>query len=391
MSESYYDILEVTKTTSAEEIRIKWKKLSMKYHPDKLPVDKRDWGEAKMKDINEAYKVLNDPRTRQQYDMFGKDFANNGGGGGFNPADLFRQANNNNDGIEPILVVVDMTMEEIFSGIKKTQTIIRNSHCKECLGTCYEDKKKHICANCKGSGQVLKHVQFGPILQTVPQPCPKCNSTGVFSSTIKKCLKCSGKGLVTENHIIEINIEAGASSHNDMQIPNTGNQKIGDNKRGVVIVKINELDHSLFDRGSVCNNSINMTNISMKITLTLCESLIGFSKIFTYLDDTKFVIKSSEVIQNGDIKMIKGKGLPYKNSKYTFGDLIVKFSVKNDKIDPSKIPQLYELLTGEEYKSPIDDHSDVIIPEKMISAENYVMNDDDQDEQPNMQQGCTQQ
>jgi DnaJ-class molecular chaperone len=414
--DSYYNILEIKKTATPDEIKKKRRDLSMKYHPDKLPSDKREWGEDMMKKVNEAYNILSDPSKRKDYDRLGRDFENiknsiPGFNNDFDPEDMIRQfrgpcqtqEQQEKQKVEPIMIFLDVTMEEIYSGFTVKRNITRVSFCQYCNSTGFEDKKKHNCATCKGKGHIIKNVEITPkISQPMKMPCLKCESTGNYAANVKKCKFCFGKGIINEKHIMEITMEPGIAKDNAFEISNEGHEIPKDVqekfKRGSVVIRINELPHSVFKRGNIYNGKINKTNISMELEIDLCESLIGFVREIKCLDGNSIYIDNYDIIQNNDTKVIKGKGIPQRGSRTKFGDLFIKFKVKLpplNRIPEKNISKLYQLLEGKKYDSrklhttPTD-----IIPVDMKTSEGYInihdINGDDSSE-GGAGQGCAQQ
>ena len=231
----YYEVLGVAKNASDAEIKAAYKKMAIKYHPDRNPGNKE--AEEKFKEAAEAYDVLRDPQKRQQYDQFG--FAGMGGQGGFGGAsmnmdDIFSMfgdifgGHGGFGGFEgfsgfggfgggsaghktykgaDLRLKVRLTLEEVATGVTKKFKVRKHVTCTACNGTGSADGKKETCSQCKGSGSIYKTINsmFGRMqTQTV---CPSCNGTG---SVIKnKCPKCNGEGVVNGEEIIEVAIPAG--------------------------------------------------------------------------------------------------------------------------------------------------------------------------------------
>src|SRR5438046_759399 len=147
---SYYEILGVGKTASDEELKKKKRELAIKYHPDRLPEDKKDWGTEMFKKVQEAYDVLSDPKKRKIYDKFGKEGLQNGGMdptmGGFNPEDLFPGIfkSKKNNKIAPIKIRLDVSLENLYLGKEFDYEIERFTLCKNCDNTGFSDKQKHL-------------------------------------------------------------------------------------------------------------------------------------------------------------------------------------------------------------------------------------------------------
>lgn len=392
--ESYYDILEISKNASFEEIKKKRKELSMKYHPDKLPEDKRKWGESMIKKVNEAYEVLSDPEKRELYDKFGKNFQQFGMGGmdgmgGFNPEDIFgglfsgrqKQQRQQRHHVEPIQIRIDVTLEDLFNGKVYTKEIERFTLCDNCDNTGFEDKQKHSCTNCNGNGNVMEMRKIGPgMLQQIRRQCDKCNGSGSYADNVKKCKKCNGHSVYKEKHTITINIEPGMCNGDCIEIVNEGHpfpkeiqSKQNKQTRGNVNCIINEIPHKVFKRGIVFNEQMNPANLSITIELELHEALCGFVKKFKHLDGSDVYIDNYDVIQDGNIKIIEHKGLPYRGNKFRSGNLFVKFKVTAPtKFSDTTRNKLYELLTGKKFNnSKVHKIPSENYPVELKSIENY--------------------
>ena len=229
-SKNYYEILGVDKQSSDEDIKKAYRKLAMKYHPDRFSgaseAEKKN-AENKFKEISEAYSVLSDKNKRQQYDNFGSDFANKSGGfSDFNVNDIFnqffgedssfsdffggsssRKTNSSQKG-ENLKITIKATLEEIALGVKKKINLSRNVSCKWCHGTGSLDSKNIItCKSCKGSGYTTRVVKtvFGSMTMS-RSVCPDCNGTGKIITN--PCKHCNGSGVEyeTTNETIHIPI-----------------------------------------------------------------------------------------------------------------------------------------------------------------------------------------
>ena len=392
--ESYYDILEVSKTATLAELKKKKKELSLKHHPDKLaqdlPQDQRDFSEKMIKKINEAFEVLSDPEKRQLYDKYGKEGLNNqspfGRGGpfnggtpfnpfsGFNPEEIFgnmfagKQQQQQQVKIQPIQIHLDMTFEEIYSGKKYTKEIERTNVCSKCDATGFEDKQKHNCTTCNGKGTRIEINQMGPgMIRQTRSLCNDCNGTGNDKNAPTKCKKCKGDCVIEEKFSVTFDIEPGLRRGDHIIIQGKGNiSPKQPDKRGDIIVIINEIEHSIFKRGIVYDGKLNPANLAIEIELELHEALCGFVKKFKHLNGEDIYIDHYNIIKDGDLKVIKDKGFPYKGKKYQNGDLFVKFKIKYPQgmdDNESLKKKLYELLTGTKYdnskvhKIPKDKHS----------------------------------
>ncbi|ARF11718.1 DnaJ domain protein [Klosneuvirus KNV1] len=411
-NESYYDILEVSKDATAVEIRKKKKQLSLKNHPDKLPPAKREWGEDRIKKINEAFEVLNDPEKRKIYDEFGKDGLKekNHGPPGFNPADFFPQmfARKQQQKNKPLQIHIDMTLEEIYTGKDYTKEIDRLSQCGDCNCTGFQDKKKHNCPSCQGKGMKIEIRQIGPgMMQQSQQVCFECYGSGNDKKASNKCKKCNGNGVFEESYTINFHMDAGCHKGDHIIIKGEGNASPEFNKRGDIVIVVNEISHDIYKRGVVFKGTMNPANLLMEIEIELHESLCGFVRHFKYVSGEELYIDHNEYVKDGELKVMIGKGLPYKGKPYKFGELFIKFKVKYPETldnDVQLKKKLYEALTGTTYDAkkihklpknitPVDlnemcDYETLQQLNEMHNNPEFD-NDNDQDEDGNVQ--CAQQ
>ncbi|QKF93745.1 DnaJ chaperone protein [Fadolivirus algeromassiliense] len=408
--ESYYDILGVSKNATIEEIKLKRKELSKKYHPDKLPAEKREQGTERFKKITEAYEVLSDPEKRNIYDQHGKEGLKahadgfNFNGGGFDPTeifgDIFGKRKQQSVRVPPIQIRVNVTLEDVFTGKDFIQEIERFSVCNICDNTGFEDKGKHDCTVCKGSGFKMEMRQIGPgMIQQFQRPCNNCEGSGK-DNKFPKCNKCNGKGLVEEKVKLSFKVEQGMCKGDIIEIKNEGHELPKDvpglYRRGDVMFVVNEIPHETFKRGVVYDGKMNPANIAIEVELQLHEALCGFVRSFKYLDGTQMYIDNYDIVKDGDVKIIKNKGLPQKNRTYLSGDLFVKFKVTYpENIADNTKSKLFELLTGKKYNSstvhklPSDAYT-----VDMKDVKDYVPNDNYYDEDDDHQEGgvqCAQQ
>jgi DnaJ family protein A protein 2 len=394
--ESFYDILEVSKEATLAELKKKKKELLLKHHPDRLTTpEEKEHGEIMSKKINEAFEVLSDAEKRTAYDKFGRASlgpgspfgpdgpfapggAFNGGGGGFpafNPQEIFenmfggaRHQQQAPQKIQPIQIQIDMTYEDIYNGQKFTREIERTSPCIKCDGTGFEDKQRHNCQMCQGRGTKVEIKQIGPgMIQQVRGTCMDCQGSGNDKKSPAKCKKCKGDATIEEKHTVTFDIPQGVYPGDNIIIKNQGNVSTRSSTiRGDVIISVNELEHTTFKRGIVHNGKLNPANLAIEIELQLHEALCGFVKKFKHLDGEDIYIDQYEVVKDGELKVIKNRGLPYKGKSYQYGDLFVKFRIKYpDGFNENELlkKKLYEILTSAKYDSnkihkiPKDKHS----------------------------------
>ena len=234
----YYEILEVSRDCSGAELKKSYRKLAMKFHPDRNPDDKE--AEEKFKQINEAYQALSDDEKRSIYDRYGKEGLNRQGGGGFGGGgmDDFRDIFNSMFGggggfgggfgqarrnpgqkyAQDFEQELSLKFHEAVFGCEKKIDISYKVPCDDCKGTGAKDAKLKTCDYCGGQGQVV--MRQGPM--TFAQTCPQCKGEG--KTIAEKCGSCHGKGFKTKDETITINIPAGVDSGNRLRAQGYGNQ-----------------------------------------------------------------------------------------------------------------------------------------------------------------------
>ncbi len=356
----YYEILEVDKNASAEDIKKSFRRLAMKYHPDRNAGNKE--AEAKFKEINEAYEVLKDDQKRAAYDRYGKQaFAGgNGGGspfggfefnfgaGGF--SDIFsevfsdfmgggsRRSSYAQRGAD-VRYNLEITLEEAFSGIEKEITIPSTETCEECHGHGTKDgKEAPVCEYCKGTGKV--RMQRGGFF-IVEQACPKCQGTG--RAVKEACAKCKGAGVVHQDKTIKIKIPEGIEDDTRMRIAGAGQAGIRGGENGDLYVFISIKPHKLYTREGA--------SLFTRVPISMCCAALGGKIEIPGINGEKIEISVDAGAQTDSVIKIKGQGMTIMRSSKR-GDLFVTLRVET----PVNLsPRQKELL--EEFRSVSKDDS----------------------------------
>ncbi|MDG5814397.1 molecular chaperone DnaJ [Chitinispirillales bacterium ANBcel5] len=345
----YYEILGVSRDASEDEIKKAYRKLAVKYHPDKNPGDKE--AEEKFRDATQAYEILKDPQKRQQYDQFGhaafEGAAAGGGGfggfgaGGFDISDALRAFMNDfgGDSIfgdlfgwggsrgrrgagggaargKDLQIRLSLSLEEIATGVKKTLKLKRMDHCSVCKGTGSKSGKRNVCQTCQGSGRVRQVANsfFGQVIQE--SVCPSCRGEGYVVAD--KCNACTGTGLQKVDSTIEVDIPAGVSEGNYINVPGKGNAGPNKGPSGDLIVLISEKPHEFFKRHGA--------DLTCDIDLSFSDAALGVSKTIPTLDG-KVNLKIPSGTQSEKTFRLRSKGLPVVNRREQ-GDLLVRVHVR---------------------------------------------------------------
>jgi len=341
----YYDVLGVTRSSSADEIKKAYRKMAIKYHPDKNPGDKQS--EENFKEAAEAYEVLSNPEKKQRYDQFGHaggaSSANGGGygGGHMNMEDIFSQFGDifgGGGGGSPfdsffggqqqtrggrraargtnLRIKVKLSLEEIAKGVEKKVKVNKQVVCTSCDGSGAKDKSSfNTCQTCNGSGAVRRvtNTILGQMQTT--STCPTCNGEG--TQITSKCNSCHGEGLMRGEETISINIPAGVSEGMQLSMSGKGNAAPRGGIPGDLIILIEEIPHESLKREG--NNVIHDLHISF------IDAAIGASVEVPTIDG-KAKIKIEPGTQGGKILRLKGKGLPEVNS-YHKGDQLIYVNI----------------------------------------------------------------
>ncbi|MDR2731784.1 MAG: molecular chaperone DnaJ [Fibromonadaceae bacterium] len=353
----YYEILGVSKDASADDIKRAYKKLAIKYHPDKNPGDKE--AENKFKEAAEAYDVLSDDKKKAQYDRFGHEGLSSGGfgggfsGGGFSFEDIFTHFGDIFSDIggfgsfsgsrsprgrggpapgEDLQMGIALTLKEIAEGVVKKVRIKRFKACPDCNGKGGTGMKS--CSTCAGKGQVRRRMQsiFGEMVNVTT--CPDCGGTGETISN--KCRTCSGQKRVKSEDTIEVKIPAGVASGNYLKLRGEGNASAHGGATGSLIVHIEEKNDDFFVRDG--------QNLFCKVSVPVYRlALGGEQRVPTLYGEVK--VKISAGLQPGTQLRVRGQGLPGYNSDYK-GDLFVEIQAHIPESLSSKEKGLYEELSS---------------------------------------------
>ena len=372
----YYEVLGVSKSASADEIKSAFRKLAKKYHPD---VSKEENATEKFKEVQEAYSVLSDDAKRRQYDQFGHAAFSGGAGsggagfGGFSGGfggfdfsgsgyeDIFdnifsgfgfggassrssSRARRGND----TLYQMNISFEEAVFGCKKDIEVSMMDKCDECNGKGGFDEE--TCDKCHGSGTVTTEQRtiLGSFLSKTT--CPKCSGRG---KTFKKsCSKCSGSGRVKTKKIIEVAVPRGIDTGMRRRISGKGEAGVNGGENGDLYIEFNVKEHDFYVREN--------DDIYLEVPITITEALLGCKKeIPTIHGNIKLTIDAG--CGNGKTERIKGKGI---NSEVTHrkGDMFVVYKV----VIPKKLSKEQKNLI-EKLKDTDMDTSDIKEFDKFVS------------------------
>lgn len=337
----YYEVLGLKKGASEDEIKKAFRKMALKYHPDKNPGDKT--AEEKFKEVNEAYSILSDPEKKKLYDQFGhagvdpnSGFGGAGGGfGGFGGSyddifDMFgnmfgggfggfgsrAQRNGPRKGRD-LQKAMTITFEEAAFGVKKEIQVNKNVECSKCHGSgAAPGTQKQQCPKCGGSGQIhtTQRTPFGQFSNV--QPCDRCGGTGEIIET--PCPDCGGSGYIRKNVKIQVNIPAGVDNDSIIPLRGQGEPGVNGGPAGDLYIVISVKPHKLFKRKG--------SDLQLEIPISFEQAALGAEIVVPTLEE-KIKYKVPAGTQPGTKFRIKGKGVPnVRNGRK--GDLYIKVNLE---------------------------------------------------------------
>ena len=363
MKEDYYDILGISKGASESEIKKAYRKMALKYHPDKNPDDKE--AEEKFKKAAEAYEVLSNPDKRSRYDQFGHQAFEGGGfgGGGMNMDDIFSQFGVIFGGAfgggfsgfggsrqrvvkgSNLRIRVSLSLEEVANGVEKKIKVKRK---KQAPGTTYK-----TCTTCNGTGQVTRVTNTILGRMQTATTCQTCNGAGQIID--KKPADADAQGLIVSEETVSVKIPAGVVDGMQLKVNSKGNDAPGNGISGDLLVLIQEEEHPTLKREG--------DNLHYDMYVSLPDAVLGTSKEIDTVTG-KVRIKIEAGVQSGKILRLRGKGIPSING-YGKGDLLVHVNVWTPKTLSKKQKEFFEEMKNDEHFEPKPESSDKSFFEKV--------------------------
>jgi molecular chaperone DnaJ len=370
----YYDVLGVNKSASPEDIKSAYRKLAVKYHPDKNPGDKA--AEDKFKEASEAYGVLSDKNKKENYDNFGHAAFENGGGsqggfggfGGSDFSDIFEdffgdfggggrrnsRRSSSNRGSD-LRYDLSITLEEAYLGKKQNIQFSSSDKCGTCKGNGSKPGfSTDRCTYCGGNGKVRSNQGFF----TVQQTCPQCSGSG--EEITNPCSDCGGNGVKQTSKKISVTIPKGVDDGTRIRLAGKGEAGSRGGANGDLYLFINVKSHELFKRSD--------ENLFFEFPISIADAALGTVIEIPTIDGGKAKIKIPDGTQSGKQFRLKGKGMPYMRGNGT-GDLYVQI---NTEVPISLNKEQKELL--EKFREIENEKSNPSIKQFFKKAKSFLKN-----------------
>src|SRR4051812_17725788 len=326
----YYELLEVTRTASDGELKAAYRKLAMKWHPDRNPGSKEC--EAKFKEINEAYDVLKDEQKRAAYDRFGHAAFEQGGGGahGFGAdfgsafSDIFegifgmggaRQRTSGRERGADLRFNMEITLEEAYAGKTAQMRLPTSVTCEVCSGSgAKTGTKPKACQHCNGRGRI-RHTQGG--FFTIERTCPVCQGRGQMIEN--PCASCSGSGRVTRERTLSVNIPPGVEDGTRIRLAGEGEAGVRGGPTGDLYIFLSLAAHPFFQRDGA--------DLHCRVPVSMVTASLGGEFEVPSIDGSKAKVKIPGGTQSGRRFRLSSKGMPVLRSKQA-GDMYVQVVVE---------------------------------------------------------------
>ena len=344
-----YDTLGISRDASETEIKKAYRKLAMKYHPDRIKTsDEKTKAESeeKFKEISHANEILSNPEKRRNYDQFGMEGGNGGMNFASNPFDMFNDifgggfggngaGNSSGATGRPRKVVkkcpdkiqkIEIPLEDFYMCNKVASIIDLTQVCSDCNGCGGKSANSVIkCSQCDGNGNITQIRQMGNMISQSQTTCYHCNGKGKYIKDGEHCVKCNGRRVENVQRKVNIQIKPNTKVNEKIVLDKMGNQHPDYDLSGNLIIVLLEKKNKYYSRLD--------NDLVLKKPISLIDALCGAELNFLTIDKRNFTVKTSDVIKPNSIYKISNEGMPVNDTGYR-GDLYIQFDV----VFPSYIP-----------------------------------------------------
>jgi DnaJ family protein A protein 2 len=394
----FYDVLGVPVDANEDQIKKAYRKMAVKYHPDKNPGNST--AVEKFKEVSAAYEVLSDPDKKSTYDRFGEEGLQGGGFHASSAQSIFEQffsmggdpfgrskGGRGKQKGEDITFNLGVTLKDLYNGKTSKLRVSRNAVCSQCSGRgSLKEGASQNCSTCKGQGIRIITQQIGPMIQQMQTVCNDCKGKGSVIKDKDKCPHCGGNKVIPEEKQIEVHIDRGMQQGQRINFYGEGEQEPGIEAGDIIVIlkeKKDDKNPDIFKRQE--------NDLHYQHKITLLEALTGFKFYIKHLDDRHLLVSSEPgtIIKPGDIKVIENEGMPIHKQSYK-GRLLIHFEIefpKPEQLDEPKKTKLKEILPKPAaLKTPQGDIDEVTTSEYQPNARrssgrrDEMETDDDDDE-----------
>jgi DnaJ family protein A protein 2 len=323
----FYDALGVSPDASDEDIKRAYRKMALKYHPDKNPEPS---AQEKFKEISLAYEILSDADKRKRYDQHGEKGINEQDMSGFDPSDIFSaffgggRRSRGEPKPKDIVHELPVALEHFYNGRVTKLAITRDRLCSTCNGSgSNKPGVEATCKDCQGRGIQVIVRQMGPMIQQMQTTCRACSGKGSVLKPEDRCGTCNGQQTVKDKKVFEVNIEKGMRRGDSVAFRGEGDQIPGVRLAGDIIIVLDQKPHDVFQRKG--------DHLLIERTISVVEALTGFSLPLVHLDGRNLVLKPQlgSVVDPDKLWLVNHEGMPIRNTGGTQkGHLMVKFKVQ---------------------------------------------------------------